>query len=610
MGTWLIKSNNSIAYGKVSPLAVFTRHSYQYNAWQIARRDQLCAGAHGNEVYVRMYKIGELSKLCNISVKTLRYYDSEGILCPEEIDAFTGYRYYSAAQLSDCYRILAMKELGFTLEEIKAGQKLPGRELLGLLADKEEELHTLLTRTQQRIATLRRLSGAIKEEKTMYNIVIRKSEEIHIAYIRLLLADRSHSHRALAALRNALPREIQGNRTVLIDYETEYHNNSFDMGLGVEITGKLPRNMQFLFPLSEGISSDSAAPAADFMAAMPGTSAPDHALPISETTVLFPAETACLICRQDEYDQAIVALHQHLEEQHFQITGPTYQITYEDGVTEIKIPVCQLSAAPQSPRNDDIRVDFENDERVIGHWELVDILPSREQFLPGHPKTQPGAQSIKELYFLPEGEWYWCFGWTKGYLLTSFGYPRQQSRNAYAIETIGGETYMFIEMRFQSYLLYGGAPECWVLRQTDHRCYTRQDIRRKDPIPQAPADDLRVIGAWQVCDLVRRPEDFIPGRPNPAFPHDALFWRRAQFLPEGEMRNTFCNVNDRKPYTDGPEVWRWVTGNVICNPVSTASMYRFQEYQGTDYLLIQWKSGDYTYGGDEPYWYVFRRESE
>ncbi|MDE5950690.1 MAG: MerR family transcriptional regulator, partial [Acetatifactor sp.] len=116
-----------------------------------------------------MYKIGELSKLCNISVKTLRYYDSEGILCPEEIDALTGYRYYSAAQLSDCYRILALKELGFTLEEIRDGQKLSERELAGMLADKERELNVFLDRTRQRIATLRRLSDALKEEKTMYN---------------------------------------------------------------------------------------------------------------------------------------------------------------------------------------------------------------------------------------------------------------------------------------------------------------------------------------------------------------------------------------------------------------------------------------------------------
>ena len=51
-----------------------------------------------------MYKIGELSKLCNMSVKALRYYDSEGLLVPDRIDKFTGYRYYSASKLADCYR--------------------------------------------------------------------------------------------------------------------------------------------------------------------------------------------------------------------------------------------------------------------------------------------------------------------------------------------------------------------------------------------------------------------------------------------------------------------------------------------------------------------------
>ncbi len=530
-----------------------------------------------------MYKIGELSKLCNIPVKTLRYYDSEGILCPEEVDVFTGYRYYSATQLSDCYRILALKELGFTLEEIRTGQNLPPQQLARLLADKEQELNNLVDRTRHRIATLHRLSAALREEKTMYNIIIRKSEEIRIAYIRLLLADRAGCGRALTALREVLPQEICGDRTVLIDYETEYHGGSYDVGLGIEITGKLPQKIE--------IAIDSLS------------------LSVLEKTICFPAETACLVCGQDEYDQAILALHQHLEEHHCQITGPTYQITYEDGVTEIKIPICQLSATRQQPCNDDIQVPFENDERVIGRWELVDVLPVREQFLPGHPKMQPGSQSIKELYFLPGGERYWCFGWTKGYLLASYGYPLQQSRSAYTIEEIHGETYMFIEMRFETCLLYGGQPECWVLRQTDHKHYTRQDIRRKDPIPQAPADDQRVIGTWQVCDLVRRPEDFVPGRPNPAFPHDALYWRTARFLPEGEMRNTFRNIKDMKPHTDEPDVWRWVTGNVICNPASTASMYRFQEYQGVEYLLIQWKSGDYTYGGEEPYWYVFQRES-
>lgn len=543
-----------------------------------------------------MYKIGELSKLCNIPVKTLRYYDSEGILCPDEIDTFTGYRYYSAARLSDCYRILALKELGFTLEEIRTGQDMPRQELAGLLAAKSRELTALVDRTQQHIATLRRLSAALEEKKNMYNIIIGKSEEIRIASVRLLLADRAESSQALAGLRELLPPDILGSRTVLIDYETEYRSSCFDTGIGVEITGHLPRGLQYS---PSGLTAAANASPASLL--------------LTERLIRFPGETASLICGpadsdQEAYEQAILALHQYLEEHHCQVTGPTYRITYEDGTMEIKLPVCRLSAAPQAPRNDDIQVDFENDDCVIGHWELVDVLPSREQFLPGHPKAQIGDQPIRELYFLPGGEWYWCFGWTKGYLLTSFGYPKQQSKNAYTIQQIGEDTYMFIEMRFQTYLLYGGQPEYWVLRQTDHRHYTRRDIRIKDPIPQAPADDSRVIGTWEVCDLLRSPKDFVPGQPNPGFPHDALFWRRAQFLEGGGMCNTFRSMGE-EPYTDGPEVWRWVTGNVICNSMSTVSMYRFQQHGDTEYLFIQWKSGDYTFGGQEPYWYVFQREA-
>ena len=49
-----------------------------------------------------MYKIGELSKIVDIPVKTLRYYDDFGILVPSKIDEFTGYRYYDDNSILDC----------------------------------------------------------------------------------------------------------------------------------------------------------------------------------------------------------------------------------------------------------------------------------------------------------------------------------------------------------------------------------------------------------------------------------------------------------------------------------------------------------------------------
>lgn len=64
------------------------------------------------------YKIGEFSKLVDIPVKTLRYYDECDALKPSKIDTFTGYRYYSDDDIIDCEFIKMLKSLDFTLDEI------------------------------------------------------------------------------------------------------------------------------------------------------------------------------------------------------------------------------------------------------------------------------------------------------------------------------------------------------------------------------------------------------------------------------------------------------------------------------------------------------------
>ena len=66
-----------------------------------------------------MYKIGELSRIVDITIKTLRYYDEIGILSPSKIDNFTGYRYYNDESVIECELIKLLKSVNFTLEEIK-----------------------------------------------------------------------------------------------------------------------------------------------------------------------------------------------------------------------------------------------------------------------------------------------------------------------------------------------------------------------------------------------------------------------------------------------------------------------------------------------------------
>ena len=66
-----------------------------------------------------LFKIGEVSKLCDISIKTLRYYEEFGLIMPVEIDKFTGYRYYNESNIESIYKIQFLKNLGLSLQDIK-----------------------------------------------------------------------------------------------------------------------------------------------------------------------------------------------------------------------------------------------------------------------------------------------------------------------------------------------------------------------------------------------------------------------------------------------------------------------------------------------------------
>jgi DNA-binding transcriptional MerR regulator len=65
-----------------------------------------------------MLKIGEFARLANVPVRTLRYYDELDLINPASVDTATGYRYYAVEQLPRLNRLLALKDLDFTLEQI------------------------------------------------------------------------------------------------------------------------------------------------------------------------------------------------------------------------------------------------------------------------------------------------------------------------------------------------------------------------------------------------------------------------------------------------------------------------------------------------------------
>ena len=126
-----------------------------------------------------MFSIGEFSKTCQVSVKTLHYYDKIGLLKPVKVDALTGYRYYSQPQMEEMLLIQRLKRYGFSLEEIRGmlacGEK---RELFSKLLQQKEKL---LQQKQETEQVLRELSAHLLDfERTGDIMGYQKGYEIQV----------------------------------------------------------------------------------------------------------------------------------------------------------------------------------------------------------------------------------------------------------------------------------------------------------------------------------------------------------------------------------------------------------------------------------------------
>src|SRR6185295_8996279 len=89
-----------------------------------------------------MFTVGEFSQLAQVSKRLLRYYDEIGLLKPIHVDAATGYRYYSAEQMPLLNRILALKDLGLSLDQIQRvlSDNVSTDEIQGMLLLKKAEV--------------------------------------------------------------------------------------------------------------------------------------------------------------------------------------------------------------------------------------------------------------------------------------------------------------------------------------------------------------------------------------------------------------------------------------------------------------------------------------
>lgn len=132
--------------------------------------------------------IGEFSRFCQVTVKTLRHYGKLGLLVPSEVDEWTGYRYYDVSQMQRLNAIRHLKDMGFALDEIKTilddENRTPD---LNRIQEKISQCRRQMQLLQERHRLLTGLARSLKTRMTMKRITIQSLPAITVASYRTVI---------------------------------------------------------------------------------------------------------------------------------------------------------------------------------------------------------------------------------------------------------------------------------------------------------------------------------------------------------------------------------------------------------------------------------------
>ena len=167
-----------------------------------------------------MLKIGEFSRLSQVTVKTLRYYDDIGLLKPAQIDPFTNHRYYNLEQLPRIHRIMALKGLGLSLEEIQLmlDKQVEVDQVESMLRQKQAELAQRVLEDQTKLAQVKFHLRMIEAEAAVpeMEVILKEVPEFTALTLRT-----SISKNKLVLLGKAFEQAIHAHKIDLAGPATE-----------------------------------------------------------------------------------------------------------------------------------------------------------------------------------------------------------------------------------------------------------------------------------------------------------------------------------------------------------------------------------------------------
>ncbi len=229
-------------------------------------------------------------------------------------------------------------------------------------------------------------------------------------------------------------------------------------------------------------------------------------------------------------------------------------------------------------------MSFINDEQVIGKWEFFTNL-SADVDVCENDKTEYNGVGFKEIYFLPNGEKYWIFeGWTKGKIFVHYGGDEPILEYRYQIKEYMQNNYLYIDMPDEKIIC--------ILKKISDKSYKLNEIGNRDNIDIPFIEDSKIVGEWKSVGYVNKISEYT-GEYS-----DDLWLKGIKFYKNGNV--------DRF-YDD--EIWsdKWTKNYLLDKKKSVKCKYVIKVIEGQEIMFLEWKMGNYVYGGANPTYYAFER---
>jgi DNA-binding transcriptional MerR regulator len=279
-----------------------------------------------------MFSIGEFSRIARVTPRQLRHYEELGLFQPEHIDPETGYRFYSAHQLPRLNRILALKDLGLSLPQIRRllDKNISPEELRGMLTMRKAQIEQTLRDELERVRSIETRLRLIEEQGELSDDVVLKAIPARtFLSTRQIIPSKEEGFALMADIQRTLPRLI--GRSVVGQFALRFPSESFEIeNIDVEM----------------GFLLDGDAPQTVLLSA--GRAMTAHTLPAVETM-------ATLVCVGiANHERSYGQLGTWMEHHHFHLAGPGWEVLIEpfhparedEAVIEIQVPVRKSGEEP------------------------------------------------------------------------------------------------------------------------------------------------------------------------------------------------------------------------------------------------------------------------